>query len=345
MSDESPPDGMVDVPAPGGGVLRVPAEFADQIKFMAVPTDRRALLAAIPAKYSDPKRDRPETISLLPKPLSKDAPKSHCDVCGGYHGMPAVHIDYQGHADVTLALLDVDPEWSWRPAARNPVTGGPAIDLQGGRLVMWAFLTVHGFERECVGTCGSNQPDSEKELIGDMLRNGAMRFGIATRLWSKADRADPAGTDAGGGYQPREPRQQQQRQTTTRQPAQQQRGRRNDPPPTPPAADDINVLTFERVTAIASNAQRLQAAQELSRLRGRKLTKRDFSEHEEWRTEVIGMLDRWDDEDRAAGQPAFVSGALAAKLAAAVAQDTPVQADQPVVDDDGLSFEPEAATA
>jgi hypothetical protein len=65
---------------------------------------------------------------------------------------------------------------------------------------MWGWLVVHGTRRLCVGTCEASKGDPEKELIGDLLRNGAMRFGIGTRLWSKSDSADPAGSGKAGGY-------------------------------------------------------------------------------------------------------------------------------------------------
>lgn len=154
-------------------------------------------LDKIPATYAQPD---PHTLSKLPKPTSKDNPKGKCDECGGWHGLPAIHLDYMGHADLTLALIDIDPDWNWEPAAIDPASGGPAIQQQGGRLVMWAKLTLAGKTILGVGTCGSGQGDPEKELIGDFLRNAAMRFGVATKLWSKADTADPAGSGEGGGY-------------------------------------------------------------------------------------------------------------------------------------------------
>lgn len=159
-----------------------------------------AALAAVPAKYAQPD---PSTLAKLPKPTKRDNPKGKCDVCGGYHGLPAVHLDYMGHADITLALIDVDPCWTWEPVAIDPETGGPVIATQGNRLVMWGWLIVHGVRRLCVGTCETSKGDPEKELIGDLLRNGAMRFGIATKLWSKSDSADPAGSGATGGYERR----------------------------------------------------------------------------------------------------------------------------------------------
>jgi hypothetical protein len=94
-----------------------------------------------------------------------------------------------GHADVTLALLEVDPAWTLEPVL--DARGLPLVEDQGRRLTMWAHLTVNGVRRMCVGTCEPGKGDPEKELLGDAIRNGAMRFGIGTRLWSKADGADP----------------------------------------------------------------------------------------------------------------------------------------------------------
>lgn len=161
-------------------------------------TDR---LRAIPVRYATPD---PATLSKLPRATGprEDRRKGSCAECGGWHDHPAIHIDYQGHADVTLALIDVDPAWSWRPVAFD-ADGAPLVRPLDSRLVMWGYLSVLGVERLCVGTCDDNKGDPEKELIGDLLRNGAMRFGIATKLWSKVDRADPAGSDEAGGYEGR----------------------------------------------------------------------------------------------------------------------------------------------
>ncbi len=153
-------------------------------------------LAAIPAKWASPD---PATLAKLPKPTKRDAEKGKCAECGGWHGLPAIHLDYMGHAEVTLALIDADPAWTWEPLALHD--GLPAITREGSRLVMWARLTVLGKSIVGVGTCEANKPDPEKELIGDFLRNAAMRFGIGTKLWSKATVADPAGGAQGGGYE------------------------------------------------------------------------------------------------------------------------------------------------
>jgi len=104
--------------------------------------------------------------------------------------------DAVGHADITDILLAHDPCWSWHPFALDE-TGLPKITVdKSGRLAMWAELTVHGHTRLEVGTCLSTSPDPLKELVGDFLRRGAMRFGVALALWSKSE-----WSDAGGGSQ------------------------------------------------------------------------------------------------------------------------------------------------
>lgn len=129
----------------------------------------------------------PNQISKLPKPTSKDAPKGHCKECGGYHGLPAVHLDYVGHAALTDRLLDVDQTWSWEPFAVSEI-GLPLFDASGG---LWIRLTICGVTRIGYGHAASKSymdPGArEKEVIGDALRNAAMRFGAALDLWHKGD--------------------------------------------------------------------------------------------------------------------------------------------------------------
>ena len=129
-------------------------------------------------------------ISKLPKPLKKDAPKGKCGECGGWHGLPAVHLDYVGHAALTARLLDADAAWSWEPMSID-ASGLPALDRDGG---MWIRLTVCGVSRLGYGDAqGKSGGDAMKERIGDALRNAAMRFGAALDLWHKGDlyRDDP----------------------------------------------------------------------------------------------------------------------------------------------------------
>lgn len=129
----------------------------------------------------------PHQISKLPKPYKKDSPKGNCDVCGGYHGLPAVHLDYVGHAALTDRLLDADPNWTWEPVAFGD-DGLPKFDPSGG---LWIRLTVCGVTRLGYGNAeGKSYMDvgsRDKEVIGDALRNAAMRFGAALDLWHKGD--------------------------------------------------------------------------------------------------------------------------------------------------------------
>lgn len=121
-------------------------------------------------------------VGKLPKPKRKDAEKGNCPECGGWHGLPAVHLDYVGHAATTDRLLAVDPEWTWKPMALTP-EGAPLI-RDGG---LWIWLTVCGVTRP-----GFGDGNSTKEMIGDAIRNAAMRFGVALDLWAKEDLSDIA---------------------------------------------------------------------------------------------------------------------------------------------------------
>jgi hypothetical protein len=121
-------------------------------------------------------------ISLLPKPYKKDSEKGKCKECGGFHGLPAAHLSYVGHAALTDRLLDADPTWTWEPLALDE-RGLPLLDSNGG---MWIKLTVAGVTRYGYGDAqGKTGGDAMKERIGDALRNAAMRFGAALDLWHK----------------------------------------------------------------------------------------------------------------------------------------------------------------
>lgn len=112
----------------------------------------------------------PENAEALRKPFARSSigslPK------GG------AQLDFVGHAVVTDRLLMVDPAWSWEPFALD-ANGLPAVDQRGN---LWIKLTVCGVTRIGVG-----DGKSPKELIGDALRNAAMRFGVALDLWSKEE--------------------------------------------------------------------------------------------------------------------------------------------------------------
>lgn len=126
----------------------------------------------------------PHQISKLCRSTKKDNTKGKCAVCGGWHGLPAIALDYVGHAALTDRLLDADPHWTWKPLALG-ADGYPLIDTDGG---MWIELTICGITRLGYGDAqGKTGGDAMKERIGDALRNAAMRFGAALDLWHKGD--------------------------------------------------------------------------------------------------------------------------------------------------------------
>lgn len=106
-----------------------------------------------------------------------------CDVCGRRHALPAKHLRYVGHARITERLNDVDPEWRWEPFAVD-ADGVPII--RGGS--MWIKLTVCGVTRIGVGDAGGKYgTNATKEIVGDAIRNAAMRFGCGLEMWFEQD--------------------------------------------------------------------------------------------------------------------------------------------------------------
>lgn len=144
----------------------------------------RAGLAVMRAEFP------PNQISKLPKGTKaqnecQPGEKINCKVCGGWHHPKIAHLDYVGHAALTDRLLDADPAWDWAPLALTP-EGLPLFDKSGG---LWIRLTVCGVSRIGYGHAAAKShmdPGArEKEVIGDALRNAAMRFGAALELWHK----------------------------------------------------------------------------------------------------------------------------------------------------------------
>jgi hypothetical protein len=134
-------------------------------------------------------------ISKLPKPTKQQtqALKDNfkigirCNLCGGWHHKDVIHLDYVGHAALTDRLLDADIGWSWEALSLND-QGLPAMDANRG---MWIKLTVCGITRLGYGDAGDKTGGNAiKEVIGDALRNAAMRFGAALDLWHKGDLHD-----------------------------------------------------------------------------------------------------------------------------------------------------------
>lgn len=187
---------------------------------------------AITAPTSEPsglalmrKPFEPNQISKLPKPTKKqtDAVRNdfkvgiRCAVCGGWHHKDVVHLDYVGHAALTDRLLECDPLWNWEPVAFDE-HGQPMLDQCGG---MWIKLTVCGQTRLGYGhSDGKRGGDAIKEVIGDALRNAAMRFGAALDLWHKGElhkSDDP--TEADQDDAPRQQQKPQQERKPTVSPA------------------------------------------------------------------------------------------------------------------------------
>lgn len=165
-------------------------------------------------------------IELLPKQMSKhNSTPGPCDEqhkdkngmwCGGWHA-PSVHLSYVGHAGITTRLNEAAGAdgWSWEPAHVDvPTDKMPLLDaaVSAGNLDlvkylidtfgeprlrdggMWIKLTIHGVTKLGFGDAGykkldGSDPNATKELIGDAIRNAAMRFGVGTYLWSKSDKA------------------------------------------------------------------------------------------------------------------------------------------------------------
>lgn len=153
-------------------------------------------------------------IAQLPKPTKAQTEAvradfkagRRCKLCGTWHHPDVVHLDYVGHAATTARLLEADENWTWDPVAWNE-EGLPRFDKAGG---LWIRLTVCGVVRLGYGNADpKNNADAgarEKEVIGDAIRNAAMRFGWALELWHKGGdlflpvRDDgPVGGDDSGG--------------------------------------------------------------------------------------------------------------------------------------------------
>jgi hypothetical protein len=131
----------------------------------------------------------PEKISTLTKKY-KD---KHT---GEYHSFD---LDYVGHADVTERLLEVDPLWYWEPMSCEANGLPTLVFYQESPVGLWIKLHVLGVVRIGYGSCEPGKVDAIKELIGDAIRNAAMRFGVALALWSKTKENDVSFQPASAG--------------------------------------------------------------------------------------------------------------------------------------------------
>lgn len=129
---------------------------------------QKKLLADVLTQYAVPD---PKIVGKLPK--------------GG------IQLDFVGHADITRILIEIDPLWSYEPCGWD--NGRPAIHIENGMATMWAYLIVHGKKMLGVGSVRADKQELDKELVGDFLRNAAMRFGISLALWTKNEWEDLGG--------------------------------------------------------------------------------------------------------------------------------------------------------
>ena len=130
--------------------------------------NQKKLLAEVLTNYAVPD---PKIVGKLPK--------------GG------IQLDFVGHADITRILIEIDPLWTYEPCGWD--NGRPAIHVENGMATMWAYLIVHGKKMLGVGSVRADKQELDKELVGDFLRNAAMRFGISLALWTKNEWEDLGG--------------------------------------------------------------------------------------------------------------------------------------------------------
>lgn len=179
-------------------VEQVAADLADA---------RITMTAAVAALLREP--FKPEHMGKLPKITcgrcrgSRTRPnpakvcdehvKSRCRECRNYITDAHMHLDYVGHAEVTDRLITVDPMWSWEPLAFD-ADGLPKFDQFGA---LWIRLTVSGKPMIGYGDAGTKSgPDAVKEVIGDAIRNAAMRLGVALDLWGATFKAQEDDAEA-----------------------------------------------------------------------------------------------------------------------------------------------------
>ena len=108
-----------------------------------------------------------------------------------------IQLDFVGHADITRILIEIDPLWTWEPCGW--ILGRPDIHIENGIATMWGRLTLLGKTLIGVGSARADKADYEKELIGDLIRNISMRYGISLSLWSKSGWTDLGGTQKPAG--------------------------------------------------------------------------------------------------------------------------------------------------
>lgn len=112
---------------------------------------------------------------------------AECSACGQTVTSEHTDLDFVGHAEATARLLLLDPFWGWEPVGTD-TAGLPQYDKHGG---LWIRLTIAGLTRLGYGDAGGRTGgNATKEIIGDAIRNGGMRFGMALDLWKATNRTE-----------------------------------------------------------------------------------------------------------------------------------------------------------
>lgn len=114
--------------------------------------------------------------------LRKKFPKDQIGTLPATQKRPA--LSYIGHAAVVDRLNEVAPDWFY------------VIDQtfdHGGQFWVRGTMTIGGVSRPEYG-----DGDDPKDAIGNFIRRGAMRFGVALDLWSKEDLQSPGDAGARG---------------------------------------------------------------------------------------------------------------------------------------------------
>lgn len=149
-------------------------------------------LRAVAVQHWTPAAD---VVAYLPRVTCKECSdkrcqrheRRKCEGCGAFISTAHIHLDYVGHADVRRTLTEIDPAWTWEPLALDG-DGLPFVKVRSGTATLWGRLTLGGKAQLCAGTCEDRKADRDKELIGDLIRNGAMAHNVYGSLWSKAER-------------------------------------------------------------------------------------------------------------------------------------------------------------
>ncbi|MEU1078594.1 hypothetical protein ABZ404_39045 [Streptomyces sp. NPDC005878] len=179
------------IEAPASSTAEGPLQHT-QIQAPSVPLtdEQKAALARLREPFP------PEAIGYRPKvtcrkcasPEQGECPMHvsvSCPKCLEWVSESHICLAYVGHADITERLLEVDPAWDWKPLGHDE-HGLPQFDRTGG---LWIKLIVCGVTRNGYGD--GDEGSSPKAVIGNAIRNAAMRFGMALELWrSKTDPAD-----------------------------------------------------------------------------------------------------------------------------------------------------------